>query len=496
MMRSITHIFCFALMALLITYAPVLSLAADKSGVSPQAISLPAGPGSIEGLGESFEPQLNSGTFSYGIPLKLPAVRGGAPALVLSYSSGNGNGMLGLGWTLHLPDVRRQTDKGLPQYAETDLFYDENAEELVHLADGSYRQKIESTFIRYECAAGGGWLGRLPNGTVLSFGASNQSRLDWAGHGTFAWMVDSSEDPNGNRVEYHYRQDDQQIYPDEIRYGLHATQASSFFSVQFGYSTNRPDPFVDCRPRFASTNRLRLDNITVLYGTRRIRQYQFGYDPNAPVSLLTAVTQFGDERSATNSAALPNVDFLPPTHFGYTPNALATLPEVRTISFNPLEPNFAFGGEDGSSNVNGAEFVDINHDGLPDILISSDYEWRSLLNPGPFTNSWPLSHVITNPPPVTGAGLRQPTTRLLDLRGDGRSKLMVSQSDVSPDQATAFYYYDFLSLTALGPAQPYLTLNGITLGENEVQFVDLDDDKAMDLLRMGASAGWRLFSVP
>ena len=34
--------------------------AADKSGVSPNTISLPKGPGSIEGLGESFQPTLNT----------------------------------------------------------------------------------------------------------------------------------------------------------------------------------------------------------------------------------------------------------------------------------------------------------------------------------------------------------------------------------------------------------------------------------------------------
>ena len=36
--------------------------AIDKNGVAPQAISLPSGPGSIQGLGESFQPQLNTGS--------------------------------------------------------------------------------------------------------------------------------------------------------------------------------------------------------------------------------------------------------------------------------------------------------------------------------------------------------------------------------------------------------------------------------------------------
>src|SRR5262245_58384516 len=55
----------YALSILLLTawlLLPTLALGADKNGVSPNAISVPSGPGSVEGLGESFEPSLNSGT--------------------------------------------------------------------------------------------------------------------------------------------------------------------------------------------------------------------------------------------------------------------------------------------------------------------------------------------------------------------------------------------------------------------------------------------------
>ena len=70
----------------------------------------------------------------------------------------------------------------MPLYTDADLLYDENAEELVHLADGTYRQKIESLFIRYQSTGKGGWIGQIPNGIVLSFGSTNQSRLDWPGN--------------------------------------------------------------------------------------------------------------------------------------------------------------------------------------------------------------------------------------------------------------------------------------------------------------------------
>ena len=42
-----------------VLFAVNATLAADKNGVSPQVISLPSGPGSVQGLGESFQPQLN-----------------------------------------------------------------------------------------------------------------------------------------------------------------------------------------------------------------------------------------------------------------------------------------------------------------------------------------------------------------------------------------------------------------------------------------------------
>ncbi|WP_295450098.1 hypothetical protein [uncultured Thiodictyon sp.] len=55
---------------------------ADKSGVQPTVLSLPSGPGSIEGLGESFQPQLNSGTASYAVPFAVPPGRAGfAPSI-------------------------------------------------------------------------------------------------------------------------------------------------------------------------------------------------------------------------------------------------------------------------------------------------------------------------------------------------------------------------------------------------------------------------------
>ena len=58
----------------------LFALSSPATGQAPplatQTISLPSGPGSIEGLGESFEPQLNTGSYVFRLPFKLPPVRG------------------------------------------------------------------------------------------------------------------------------------------------------------------------------------------------------------------------------------------------------------------------------------------------------------------------------------------------------------------------------------------------------------------------------------
>jgi hypothetical protein len=131
-------------------------LAADKSGVSPNSISLPKGPGSIEGLGESFQPTLNTGTAKYGIALKVPpGTAGQTPDLRLAYEGGGGNGSLGFGWQLSIPSIQRRTDKGIPFYGtdpeldRVDVFINDMKEELVPQSNGDWFCKNEGTFIRY-----------------------------------------------------------------------------------------------------------------------------------------------------------------------------------------------------------------------------------------------------------------------------------------------------------------------------------------------------------
>ena len=91
---------------------------ADKSYFAPPpAVSLPKGGGAIKGIGEKFAANPVTGTGSMSVPIATSPGRSGfGPQLSLSYDSGAGNGIFGLGWTLSLPSITRKTDKRLPRY--------------------------------------------------------------------------------------------------------------------------------------------------------------------------------------------------------------------------------------------------------------------------------------------------------------------------------------------------------------------------------------------
>jgi hypothetical protein len=90
----------------------------DKSYFSPPpAVSLPKGRGAIKGMGEKFDANPVMGTGSISVPIATTPSRSGlGPQLSLSYDSGAGNGIFGLGWNLSLPSITRKTDKGLLRY--------------------------------------------------------------------------------------------------------------------------------------------------------------------------------------------------------------------------------------------------------------------------------------------------------------------------------------------------------------------------------------------
>ena len=209
------------------------------------AVSLPKGGGAIRGIGEKFAANPVTGTGSMSVPIfTSPGRSGFGPQLSLSYDSGSGNGPFGFGWSLSLPSITRKTDKGLPQYRDSedsDEFLLSGAEDLVpvlvqdgdewkredlppRIVDGRsyrvecYRPRIEGLFARIErwtnlsnltdvC-----WRSISRDNITTWYGRTENSRIfnpDDHSH-IFSWLICESYDDKGNAVVYEYVPEDSQ----------------------------------------------------------------------------------------------------------------------------------------------------------------------------------------------------------------------------------------------------------------------------------------------
>jgi Salmonella virulence plasmid 65kDa B protein len=98
----------------------------------PPALALPKGGGAIRGIGEKFAANPVTGTGPMGVPIAISPGRSGFGLQIsLAYDSGAGNYPFGFSWSLSLPAITRKTDKGLPQYFDSDAFLLSGAEDLV-----------------------------------------------------------------------------------------------------------------------------------------------------------------------------------------------------------------------------------------------------------------------------------------------------------------------------------------------------------------------------
>lgn len=261
---------------------------------SEQTLSLPKGGGTLQGIGETFQPNLFSGTGNFNIPIfTSPGRAGFGPQLSLQYSTGNGNGIFGLGWNLSVPRITRKTEKGLPRYNNEDVFVLSGAEDLVpklkrddpqavdcetitHGIGSSlvkfritpYLPRTEGLFARIES-----WEELDPTGTdvvtdvfwrvttkenVTSiYGRTPDARITDPENDThiFEWLLEETFDSKGNHISYGYARDDfslpldqiqeqnrsyAQVYPRRILYGNVPDQLSDYHGNQFSAGVTRP----------------------------------------------------------------------------------------------------------------------------------------------------------------------------------------------------------------------------------------------------------------
>ncbi|MCB9641855.1 MAG: VCBS repeat-containing protein [Myxococcales bacterium] len=443
--RDISHrrskkVGAFLAWTLLISALALLSWRpAYGNGVSPSILILPKGPGSIGGVGENVQANLNMGLMSYAIPIKLPEGRSKfSPSLTVSYSSSGGSGVMGIGWQLQGVDsVERLTVRGLPRYGQIqdpalqgeDSFYGPSGE-LVRVPNTRfYRVRYEGGFIRFRWhqseSQAGYWTAEYPDGSISFFGAAytpnasrkvdvTQAQVDLESHvrgdlGTFRWQLRSQVDPHGNRIEYKYFRDGNQLYLTSIEWVFpEDTSKGALYKVQLDYQT-RPDPVFDGKPGFACTTTKRVEKISVFSAGQSFRSYRFAYDPNSRLSRLVNVTEFGTD----DKTPYPVRFTMQYSSADYNPNQAMMKKIDQSVA-----QDFTTGNSD---------LIDMNGDGLPDIVDTAQPTHTFNFNTMTVKDLKQDQHNFSAPvanPENTSARLSNDQVQMLDFNGDGFTDLV------------------------------------------------------------------------
>lgn len=199
--------------------------------VSASTVEPPQGSGALCGIAEEFAAKPATGTASSTVPIApSPGRSGFGPASALAYDSGTGNGIYGMGWSLHSGENTRCTSRGLPSRDdETAVFQLSGSEDVVPLpADGEphsgttsapghtihrYQPHTQAQFARIErwTRADGEthWRAISRDNISTIYGRYPESGITDPHNSAhvFGRMICERRDTKGNAIAYTYRAD-------------------------------------------------------------------------------------------------------------------------------------------------------------------------------------------------------------------------------------------------------------------------------------------------
>lgn len=479
-------------------------------------------------MGESFQASAFTGMAEFSLPLPVTPARGFEPDITISYSSGSGNGPLGLGFSLDLPSVTRRTDTGIPAYDDTDRFTYSAIGELtpaLEHVDGAwrpiervvdnngiphsvvtFRPRDENDFSRIErwisLTTGESYWRVVDSSNVTStYGKFPMSRISDPHDPlhVFEWLIDESVDANGNMISYSYIQEDgvnipvtiydagrshARRYPSTISYGNYQDSSGVrqwAFEITFDYGEYsdqppfapdgawpaRADRFSDYRAGFeVRTNRL----------CRRILMFhllpaELGA-ARTPVS--ATVLEYDESPALTRLTSIRQIGYA--TYPGIDGFVSRERPPVsfRYIPFAPESGAFTPITFEGGARVpapfqgSDVQLLDIRGEGIPGILGMSNGAllFWSPLGDGRFGGPRLLDPLPL--PALAGNG------DAVDLDGNGRLEWAVSGLPGSYPQNDRRQWETFRPFASAPTAWP----------GSDLQPIDLNGSGRIDLLRI------------
>ncbi|MEO5927637.1 MAG: toxin TcdB middle/N-terminal domain-containing protein [Patescibacteria group bacterium] len=546
---------------------PVMSLMGGGGPIVPEPQIQTNAPYSVALRSQSDVDQ-KSGAMGYTYPLDLPPGRNGlTPQLALTYSSNIHNldqTLFGNGWGISIPRIERMTRQGVNNVF-ADRFQSSLSGDLSFLGGTEYGARVEQGDFNKYTFSGNIWTAETKAGTVYTYGATTAERMTDTSGNIYAWYISSIQDANGNSITFQYYKDQGQVYPDTITY-TNAPGLSGIFSVTFNRES-RPVAATSYRTGFLVTTAYRISSIEARAQSVLRKKYDLAYSlgSNTSTPLLHGITETSYSASGA-SLALPMTTFDYQTHASvwaqntnsgkwvyptlsndnqtgigveyadvngdgltdivtsrfhwedyawngssYVPNVPNPVPYEFHTFINTSSTwvensvwNLPVPFRDEMNRDYGMRLVDINGDGLLDVLCSGPNKWIGDTSTGSYStwqyvfrntgSGWTRDQSLYIPAPIVKGDHSTNGTRFVDVNGDGLSDMLVS--DRTNDYGVAQNNYAYLNLDGgvnwssgqtnwayPAPVQPWLAPNqSVWLTTPNVFFVDLNGDGLQDIL--------------
>ncbi len=427
------------------------------SGTAEEILNLPSGGGTVSGSGTGFSVDLNTGTLVAGLDLHLPAGPNGImPQVSLSYSSAAGDGPFAMGWSLGTLTISRKISPSADPQDPTapGVYAMSGVGDLVDMGNGRYRPTADSTGMLIEFA-NGYWTVTDNRDTSFTLGSTAAAQIGM--DPPAAWLLDGCSDSSGNTVRYAWLPDNGSLLPGTVSWGT--------YQLVFQYE-DRPDLLItgSYGVPVQTTKRCSAIELHVTTETASlVRSWQLLYndDQGAGRSFLATIREQGHAADGSIVAA-------PDRTFAYTTSGAPRFVPVA--------------GAMSSLNSGDTDLVDLDGDGLPDVLTlgAGLPTWSQNLGGGKFGFPRALSQA---PSPLRLSSLN---IAFADMSGEGNADLLVL------DQPFAGYY----PLSTPGGAAPtgfgmpvvFPQAPSVVPGDPKVRLLDLNGDSLTDVLSDTGSA--------
>jgi YD repeat-containing protein len=464
-----------------------LSLLFLLGSSSPSFAVLQALPAASEPVNhrDKYQTDRFTGAATYSYPIKVPkGTNNLTPDVSLSYDNQAVHALpmhAGIGWQVDRDYIQRDVnytpsntsdDKFKLHFkgATYDLVYN-SSDSLFHTAIESHL-KIQQYLNGGQGSTGVYWQVTTTDGTIYRFGYASNSEFVCNGQSYDGyWNLDQVTDIHGNHIYYTYTNSSGVAYLNQIKYNNDQLR-----EVDFTYATN-PYQIPMYQQGCSVTEGSRLSAIQVKANGNLVHEYDLSFNQATnSQNLLSSITEKGTDGSS-----------LPSTSFSYNS-------EVQ--SWNTQYSNWINNAsvdvhldETGSNGLSDMRLIDVNGDGLPDIVKSyqngGNDTWKVLLNTG---SGWSTTWQTWINNASADVHLDEADMQLIDVNGDGLPDIVKTTYSGSNDT------WKVLLNTGSGWSTSWQTwINNASvdtrLDQANVRLIDVNGDGLPDIVKSTQNGG-------